>query len=44
MKKVLVVEDVELLRKLAANRLCKLGAKVDVCKNGKEAFDSVQTS
>lgn len=40
-KRVLVVEDVEILCKLAATSLRKLGAIVDVCVNGKEAFDRV---
>ncbi|KAF7142400.1 hypothetical protein RHSIM_Rhsim05G0132900 [Rhododendron simsii] len=40
-KRVLVVEDVEILCKLATTSLRKLGAIVDVCVNGKEAFDRV---
>ncbi|KAA8536762.1 hypothetical protein F0562_029240 [Nyssa sinensis] len=40
-KRVLLVEDVELLRRLAATSLSKLGADVDICENGKEAFDRV---
>ncbi|KAF7143306.1 hypothetical protein RHSIM_Rhsim05G0132700 [Rhododendron simsii] len=40
-KRVLVVEDVEILCKLATTSLHKFGAIVDVCVNGKEAFDQV---
>lgn len=40
-KKVLVVEDGVALRKLAFTCLSKIGAIVDVCENGKEAFDKV---
>lgn len=40
-KKVLVVEDTPVLCKLATRQLSKLGAIVDVCENGKEAFDRV---
>ncbi|KAM7470023.1 hypothetical protein LguiA_008206 [Lonicera macranthoides] len=40
-KKVLVVEDGVALRKLAFTCLSKIGATVDVCENGKEAFDKV---
>ncbi|KAL7003151.1 hypothetical protein U1Q18_004309 [Sarracenia purpurea var. burkii] len=40
-KNVLIVEDVELLRRLATNNLLKLGANVDSCDNGKDAFDRV---
>ncbi|XVF05965.1 hypothetical protein REPUB_Repub06bG0006900 [Reevesia pubescens] len=40
-KKILVVEDNKLLRKLTVTSLEKLGAKVEVCINGKEAFDEV---
>lgn len=40
-KRVLVVEDVEILCKLATTNLHKLGAIVNVCVNGKEAFDRV---
>ncbi|KAA8545238.1 hypothetical protein F0562_020022 [Nyssa sinensis] len=40
-RRVLVVEDIDLLRKLAVTSLRKLGASVDLCENGKEAFDQV---
>lgn len=40
-KKVLVVDDMELFRKLTSANLRKLGAVVEVCQNGKEAFDQV---
>ncbi|XP_022719520.1 histidine kinase CKI1-like [Durio zibethinus] len=40
-RKILVVEDNKLLRKLTVTSLEKLGAKVEVCINGKEAFDEV---
>lgn len=40
-KKVLVVDDIELFRKLTSTNLRKLGAVVEVCQNGKEAFDQV---
>lgn len=40
-KKILVVEDNNLLRKLTVTSLEKLGAKVAVCVNGKEALDEV---
>ncbi|KAJ4850639.1 hypothetical protein Tsubulata_023974 [Turnera subulata] len=40
-KKVLIVEDTELLRRLATFHLSKLGASVEVCANGKEASDKV---
>ncbi|XVE89569.1 hypothetical protein DITRI_Ditri20bG0006600 [Diplodiscus trichospermus] len=40
-KKILVVEDNKLLRKLTVTSLEKLGAKVEECENGKEAVDQV---
>ncbi|PRQ42372.1 putative histidine kinase response regulator and transcription factor RR-A-type family [Rosa chinensis] len=40
-KKVLVVDDNEVLRRITSSNLCKLGAVVEVCQNGKEAFDQV---
>lgn len=40
-KSVLVVEDNAVLRKIAGYLLQRLGAKVDVCVNGKEAVDLV---
>ncbi|XP_020540438.1 histidine kinase CKI1 isoform X2 [Jatropha curcas] len=40
-KKVLVVEDVELLRRLITTSLRKLGANVEVCTNGEEALNQV---
>lgn len=40
-KSVLVVEDNAALRKIAGYLLRRLGAKVDVCVNGKEAVDLV---
>lgn len=38
-KKALVVEDNAVLRKVTIKKLCSLGAEVEVCVNGKEAFD-----
>ncbi|XP_015874901.2 histidine kinase CKI1 [Ziziphus jujuba] len=40
-KRILVVDDVELLRKLTSAHLQKHGAIVEVCENGKQAFDHV---
>ncbi|CAK7340560.1 unnamed protein product [Dovyalis caffra] len=40
-KKVLVVEDSTLLLRLTSSILKKLGASVEVCTNGKEAFNDV---
>ena len=40
-KKTLLVEDNEVLRKVTASTLCSLGAMVDICENGKEAFDQI---
>lgn len=40
-KRVLVVDDAEPLRKLTATLLKKHGALVEVCTNGKEAYDCV---
>ncbi|XP_027109545.2 histidine kinase CKI1-like [Coffea arabica] len=40
-KSVLVVDDLEVLRRVASTRISKLGARVEVCENGKEAFDKV---
>ncbi|CAL5402062.1 unnamed protein product [Camellia sinensis] len=40
-KKVLVVDNLKLLRMVVAAEIRKLGANVDVCENGKEAFDRV---
>ncbi|KAK4339727.1 hypothetical protein RND71_041189 [Anisodus tanguticus] len=43
-KKVLVVDDQLVQRKYASKLLQKGGADVDVCENGKEAFDKVCSS
>jgi CheY-like chemotaxis protein len=43
-KNVLVVEDSMLLQRLTSSVLKKLGASVEVCTNGKEAFDEVSKS
>lgn len=40
-KSVLVVDDLLSLRKVASTKISKLGAQVEVCENGKEAFDKV---
>ncbi|XP_044482923.1 histidine kinase CKI1-like isoform X1 [Mangifera indica] len=40
-KKILIVEDAATMIKLTTTRISKLGAKVEVCRNGKEAFDHV---
>ena len=40
-KKVLLVEDHAALRMLAVGILRKLGANVDTCENGQEAFDHI---
>ncbi|KAI6692358.1 hypothetical protein NL676_020068 [Syzygium grande] len=40
-KRVLVVDDGACPRKLTVNNLHKLGATVEVCKDGKEALDKV---
>lgn len=40
-KKILVVEDGEVLRKVATTKISKLGAVVDASENGQEAFDQV---
>lgn len=40
-KRILVVDDLELLRKVTASYLMKHGALVEVCVNGKEAYDCV---
>nr|POE97680.1 histidine kinase cki1 [Quercus suber] len=40
-KKTLVVEDNAVLRKVTIKKLCSLGAEVEVCVNGKEAFDHI---
>lgn len=40
-KRVLVVDDGACPRKLTVNNLHKLGATVEVCKDGKEALDEV---
>lgn len=40
-KSVLIVEDDKVLRKVNGSILSKLGAKVDTCENGKEAFDLI---
>ncbi|CAN0914086.1 Histidine kinase CKI1 [Linum grandiflorum] len=44
-KKVLIVDDSELMREMNSRRMSKLGAaSVEVCENGKEAFDRVSTA
>ncbi|XP_028087442.1 histidine kinase CKI1-like [Camellia sinensis] len=40
-KKVLVAEDNAVLLKLAATNISKLGADVETCRNGEEAFEIV---
>jgi len=40
-KKVLLVEDNPVLRRVTTCNLCKLGANVEICENGKEAFDQI---
>ncbi|EEF49952.1 histidine kinase 1 plant, putative [Ricinus communis] len=40
-KKVLVVEDAELLRRIVTTTLGKLGANVEACTNGEEALTQV---
>ncbi|KAI7982281.1 Histidine kinase CKI1 [Camellia lanceoleosa] len=40
-KKVLVAEDNAVLLKLAATNISKLGADVETCRNGEEAFELV---
>ncbi|OMP10949.1 hypothetical protein COLO4_04147 [Corchorus olitorius] len=40
-KRILVVEDCNLLRRLTVTTIQKLGAEVEICINGKEAFDEV---
>ncbi|KAJ0014878.1 hypothetical protein Pint_19620 [Pistacia integerrima] len=40
-KKILIVEDAAAMIKLTTTRISKLGANVEVCTNGKEAFDQV---
>ncbi|OMO86309.1 hypothetical protein CCACVL1_09657 [Corchorus capsularis] len=40
-KRILVVEDCYLLRRLTVTTIQKLGAEVEICINGKEAFDEV---
>ncbi|KAJ7973279.1 Histidine kinase CKI1 [Quillaja saponaria] len=40
-KKLLVVDDVKFLRQLTTATLTKVGAQVEACENGKEAFDQI---
>ncbi|XP_042939058.1 histidine kinase CKI1-like [Carya illinoinensis] len=40
-KKILVVEDSALIRRLTVSQLVKLGATVEVCENGQEALELV---
>lgn len=40
-KKILVVDDDSVVRKLSTVTLCKLGANVEACENGKEGLDQI---
>ncbi|KAL5786732.1 hypothetical protein ACOSQ2_009124 [Xanthoceras sorbifolium] len=43
-KKILVVEDNAIILKLTVNSLRKFGADVEICINGKQAFDQISKS